>query len=296
MRAIKGLPSSAPPTSLEVAASALQGGYRGTGVLVMLLLGLVLVALVVTAALPLSDPTNATAQDNVRLARSVIGFLALSVLGLGLVASVFAFGWEGYVPRRTGAQRLALEGTLLVGPGVAAAVSVIAERWTRSRSAARTLVLGSLAVVTALGLTTSAYLSEPLARQRPDRETLAALSSLDLPRGSVVLTNAYTEGFLARVTGASGLLEGRAPYTYPELLDRANTLLRGGQEYFASPRRSFEFLEEHGVDYLVVTDRRSFALGTSNVFRTPVRRPALATDPRLRLVLRTDDVAVFEVL
>jgi hypothetical protein len=122
------------------------------------------------------------------------------------------------------------------------------------------------------------------------------LSSLDLPRGSVVLTNAYTEGFLARVTGVSGLLEGRAPYTYPELLDRANTLLRGGQEYFASPRRSFEFLEEHGVDYLVVTDRRSFALGTSNVFRTPVRRPALATDPRLRLVLRTDDVAVFEVL
>ena len=42
-------------------------------------------------------------------ARRVVSFTLVSLVGLLALASVFMFGWQGYVPRRTGASRIVLE-------------------------------------------------------------------------------------------------------------------------------------------------------------------------------------------
>ena len=61
--------------------------------------------------------------------------------------------------------------------------------------------------------------------QQPQASDVTALRASGLP-DSVVLTNAWTEGYVPQVMGARGLLDGRAPYTYPRVLVRANHLLR----------------------------------------------------------------------
>jgi len=53
------------------------------------------------------------------VARRVVAFTLVSLVGLIAAASVFMLGWHGYVPRRTGASRLVMEASLL-GPSLVA--------------------------------------------------------------------------------------------------------------------------------------------------------------------------------
>lgn len=154
------------------------------------------------------------------------------------------------------------------------------------------------AVVVALlaVLPSSTASADAVQPQRPDRDDLRALSGLGIPEGSVVLTNAYVEGFVERATPATGLLDGRAPYTYPDLLARADTLLRDAQDFFAHPHQARAFLDEHGVDYVAVATRGTWSLGTSNVFRSRTHVMALDRDRRLELLLDLPDLRVYRVL
>ena len=81
---------------------------------------------------------------------------------------------------------------------------------------------------------------------------MSALQRLGLSSDSVVLTNAYTEGYVAQVMGATGLLDGRAPYTYPTVLTRANRLLREAKTFYRAPVTTSTSWTENHVSYVVV--------------------------------------------
>ena len=124
---------------------------------------------------------------------------------------------------------------------------------------------------------------------------MRALERLDLPSDAVVLTNAYTEGYVAEVMGATGLLEGRAPYTDAMVLNRANRLLREAKTFYRRPCHNAEFLAENDVSYVVVAKRGSFALATPNVFARNVPPQRLGNCPGLTPVLTTSDLRVYKV-
>jgi hypothetical protein len=134
-----------------------------------------------------------------------------------------------------------------------------------------------------------------VARQRPAPSDVQGLASLDIPPDAVILSNAYTEGYLAQVTGAQGLLEGRAPYTFPDVLTRANALLREAKAFYAAPRRNLDFLERNRVSYVLVSERRSFSVGTDNVFAPRARTGRLDASPALTRVLSTPGLVVYRV-
>ena len=70
----------------------------------------------------------------------------------------------------------------------------------------------------------------------------------------MVLANGYTEGFIPDLTGAQGLLDGRAPYTFDSQLHRANGLFRGAQAFFTDPAQHWGFLADNHVSWVVVGD------------------------------------------
>jgi hypothetical protein len=153
------------------------------------------------------------------------------------------------------------------------------------------------AVVTVLAGLAGVVRSDILVRQHPSRAELALVRSAIRPQpGTFVLANAYTESYFKQVAGADALLDGRAPYTFPPLLQRSNRLLREAQAFFLSPRRHADFLDRNHVSYVVVTGRRAQALGTSNVFRSGVDQRGIRTSPRLEQVARARTVQVYRVL
>jgi hypothetical protein len=280
VRAIQGRPPSLPPDNQQIASNAVNGLYQGTGVWVGPLLAVATIVLMVGA---IRQP----------LARQTLVFTLVSLAGLTIVASAFALGWSSYVPRRTGTQRLVQEATLLVGPYIACALACVpffTLRVTWQKLTTAILVVG----LCCAGLTASLRLEGIFARQRPDEGIAQALEELELPADAVVLTNAYTEGYIHQVTGAEGLLEGRAPYTFPRVLRRANSLLREAQAFFLDPAAHLAFLDKNHVSYVVVSDRDSYSLGTSNVFANP--RPALLDKFRaLEPVLTQPGLSVYRV-
>jgi hypothetical protein len=124
---------------------------------------------------------------------------------------------------------------------------------------------------------------------------MQALQDLNVPPDAVVLTNAYTEGFVQQVMGAEGLLEGRAPYTFPRALVRANALLREAAAFYEHPCENRRFLNENKVDYVLVSERHSYSLGTGNVFELRVRHQTLAACPALHLVLSEPGLKVYRL-
>jgi hypothetical protein len=106
---------------------------------------------------------------------------------------------------------------------------------------------------------------DEIADQRPGRETLAALRDLDLPDDAVVLTNGYSEGLLAVVTGATGVLDGRAPYTDAPLLTRANTLLVQAKGVIDG---SGAYLPCTGITHVLVATDGGRTLGMPAAFAT----------------------------
>jgi hypothetical protein len=281
VRAIKGLPPSVPPTNQELATSAVSGAYSTTGWWV----GPVVAAATILLLL------GARRRP---VARQVLVFTLLSLVGVAAVAAVFAFGWSSYVPRRTGDQRLTQEATLLAGPFVACGLACLPFRRIRLTRRRVVPVITVLALC-AGGLVETSRIAEAVARQRPAPTDQQGLAGLEIPADAVMLSNAYTEGYIAQVTGARGLLEGRAPYTFPGVLARANALLREAQAFYAAPRRRLDFLERNDVSYVLVSERRSFSVGTDNVFAPRVRTRLLDTSPALTRVLSTPGLVVYRV-
>jgi hypothetical protein len=121
---------------------------------------------------------------------------------------------------------------------------------------------------------------DQLERQQPSRETLADLRHLGLSAHDLVLTNVYSEGFVTAL-GSHGVLDGRAPYSEPHALTRANHLLEQSVAFFMDPAKNPLPPGAKGVDYVLVATTPN-VLGTPLVF--PTAYAALDHAPGLRLV------------
>lgn len=237
------------------------------------------------------------------VARRVTAFTLVSLLGLLAVASVFMLGWHGYVPRRTGASRLMMEASLLAPPFLAVGLECLAVeasarrggRFLRTPSRRLVGVLTALAALVACGVSTMVRESNYDDGLAPSREQLAVWSSLPLTGDDVVLANGYTEGFIPDVTGAQGLLDGRAPYTFGDQLVRANRLLRAAHAFFADPQRHWGLLAEHDVTWLVVGEPGTYSLGTGNIWTSPHTLVALNACTGLDRVVTSRSLTVFRV-
>jgi len=235
--------------------------------------------------------------------RRVVLFALVSLVGLMAAASVFMFGWHGYVPRRTGASRMVMEASLLGPPFLATGLEGLAREISARRpgqflgTRPRRLVraVAALAALSACGLTTMVRVADYDERFSPSREQLGTWASLPLTSDDVVLANGYTEGFIPDVTGAQGLLDGRAPYTFDDQLHRANGLLRAAHAFFAHPHQRWDFLAKNDVSWVVVGQPGSWALGTGNIWTAPPTAADLSRCPGLARVVEDPTLSVFRV-
>jgi hypothetical protein len=150
-------------------------------------------------------------------------------------------------------------------------------------------------VFCALGLRNSAMHASALSDAPPRASDVKALRQVGVPADSMVLTNAWTQGYIPQVMGARGLLDGRAPFTYPRVLERANHLLRKARYFFQHPCRNIDFLHKHDVSYVVVVQRDTHALSTSNLVAKHVDPTTLDACPELTRVAATPHLTVFRV-
>jgi hypothetical protein len=234
--------------------------------------------------------------------RRAVAFALLSLLGILLVASVFMLGWQGYVPRRTGASRLVAEASLLGPPllaiGLGCAVSSV-RAWLGRQRLATYRWLGDivvLAVVAVCGWTSLSDVAAYDDGMAPSRAQLAVWRSLPLTRSDVVLANGYTEGFIPDLTGAQGLLDGRAPYTFDAQLKRANGLLRGARAFYGDPAGHWDFLAQNHITWVVVGVPGTWSLGTNNVWDVPDATRDLARCAGLQRVTGDPTLSVFRVV
>jgi hypothetical protein len=280
VRAIRGQPPSQPPSNRQMVTSTVRSLYHGIGLWAALVLAVTTIVLVV-----------AWRRWE---ARRTLAFVLLALVGLAAVAAIFAFGWSSYVPRRTGAQRFVQEASLLMGPYVAVALASVP--FPDQRFEWRKLMSGAAVVVLcAAGFTQSSRLENILAVQRPSRTAEEGLARMNISPDAVVLSNAYTEGYIGQVTGANGLIEGRAPYTFPRVLRRANSLLREARAFYKAPAAHLGFLEKEHISYVLVSKGDSYSLASNNVFAKRVKLSALDASPRLRAVRSFDGLQVYRV-
>jgi hypothetical protein len=123
------------------------------------------------------------------------------------------------------------------------------------------LVLAALTALVAVPLPPAANAGpDDAARDRPPILTATGYEAYrwigaNLPPGSHILANAWTEGVLGAVSGRIGLVDGPAMYlSDPAALTRATGLLLGARRTFAEPDGSAAstFLRREGVQYLLV--------------------------------------------
>jgi hypothetical protein len=285
VRAITGDLPSLPPTNRQMVNDAATHALQPAGTWLAVAVVVATIGIVVGLV---------TKQG---VARRALLFTLITLVGIAGVGAVFALGWSSYVPRRTGAQRMVQEATLAITPFVACGTACLMFLMGRRRGQVwRRFVSAALVVLSCgTGVFYSARAEQAVRYQRPLPSDVSALRGLELPADSVVLTNAYTEGYVAQVMGATGLLDGRAPYTYPTVLTRASGLLREAKTFYRRPCRDLGFLHENHVSYVVVTHRKSFALGTNNVFARAVGPQRLDACPELTAVLRSPRLLVYRV-
>lgn len=284
IRAIRGDPPSHPPSNAYLLRTAITSVFEQSGWWAFASMSVATIVLV------------ACALRGSGTARRTLVFSLCSLAVLAAIASFFAFNWTSYVPRRTGSSRLAQEASLLVGPYVACGLSCGLGALRPAQLAQRR---GPIAVVVLIALGTAAFTSSwrlagVLQNQRPSPADLRALARLHLPRAAVVLTNAYTEGYIEMVSGAQGLLEGRAPYTYPRVLARANRLLNQAHDFYGQPARHLDFIRANDVSYVAISSPGSFSLASSS-FVAGAHRRALERCPGLTPILSRPHLVVYSV-
>lgn len=253
-RSAANLLGDARPSNVSMARASFRRGFLGLGwPWHVSLAGLALVGFGVVALSGGSEPR--------RTSRRFLAFAAGSVVAVIFVSAIFARAWDTYVPNRTGVARLVpllwFLLPLMVGIGLA---------FVRGRTVRR-IVIGAVGLMVVLLLVHGVPDQRRYASQQPSAASLAALTQLDLPRGALVLSNAYTEGVLRLAVGAPGLLEGRAPYTERRLLRRANGLLANASEFFASPDPKRP-IPGRGVTHVLVATGPGWTLTTPYVMPT----------------------------
>ena len=277
-------PTPAPSAS-RLVTDSLQDLYGDRTIAVVAVLVVAAVAVVAAALRRRGESRRETARP---LVFGVLG--AALMLGVGCL---FVLMWDTYVPRRTGSQRLFLEATLVVPVFLAGAAAAIVAL-VGERRPLRHIVTGGLLVLAVGGGILSAYeLRQQADDWRADAEDRAALESVAIPPDAVVVANAYTEGYLHHVTGATALLEGRAPYTFPDQLDRSLRLLQEAKRFYADPAANREFLDRHDVDYVLLSDPDSFSVTSANTFDDAVGADRLRALPELREVVSSEGLVVF---
>ena len=110
-----------------------------------------------------------------------------------------------------------------------------------------------------------------------------------------MLSNARTAGTWEATTGRRALTEGHALFLRQELLDRVLPVLFAANDFFAEPSANRDFLDEQGIDYLVVVEPDVW-VGTAGP-----RRPqegdaeAVAALPGVEPLVRDRWVSIFSV-
>jgi hypothetical protein len=237
---------------------------------------------IATAGIAISVGLLMRRRNTVRLV--VRGLLVAAFIGA--ICAAFQLGWETYVPRRTGATRILGAGLVLLPLVGSVAVAVVGSDRVRHALVAAWLSLGVLAV----GVSASTVWG--IRTWQPSRSALSGLRSIDLPPNSLVVTNAFSEGFVPAVLGRPGITDGRGPYLEGEqLLRRATRILDEAHQFFARPAERWPALRNRGVTHVLVgTKDRMF--GTSQLF--PVDMNALTALPDLRLVKRGDGFLLYQ--
>jgi hypothetical protein len=273
--AIQALPYSHPPSGFQLAPPWVFDGFN-------LAPGWpywTLIAATVAGALVMVVRGRREVRE--ALATSIVFWILVLV-----VVMVIVTHWDTFVPRRTGGQRALQLAPIMLPVLIAVLMSSL------QRNLRRWGVVTVLSALSAFAFVSSMQIADAGAIQRPSAQTVAELEALKLPAKSTVLTNAYTEGAVERTLGARGLLEGRAPYTFPSLLTRANRQLRDAQRFFANPVANASVLDRYSVDYVLISDRR-WSMSNGYVFK--VNTDLLKRQARLRHVETFDDAILYRV-
>jgi hypothetical protein len=262
------LVSRPAPSAAEAARRGITRGFIGWGAWWYLAVVVVTLVLLLAVAWRGRAALRTAAREYVAMSIVVItGCVAVSVW--------FAVRWSTYVPTRTGWGRIVPLTFALLPAAIALVVSAVSDKRVRAIAVAVVLVLGVATMVHGRDY------YDQLERQQPARDTLAALRDLRLSPNDLVLTNAYSEGFVGAVPGARGVLDGRAPYSEPAALNHANQLLEQSVGFFADPAKHPLPPDAKGIDDVLVATSPS-VLGTPLLF--PTNAAALDALPGLKLV------------
>jgi hypothetical protein len=275
-----------PPSAKAIADGSLRRGFIGLSwTWLAALAALVALALVLRAIVAHRPEDRASA-------RQVLALLAVTTVVVVAICFVFALNWQTFVPRRTGFGRLLqmLPIILPVGAGVAIGGAVVTAKSEAGRRV--TVIVPAIALILALvvfghGLADT----DALKLQQPPRDTLSSLRHLALPRDAEVLTNSYSEGIVPVAAGARGVLDGRAPYTDPRLLTRANALLTAARKFFAQPGAP---LPCRNITHVLVATDANWRLATPSLF--PTDYPALDRRPDLALASTSPGYRFYRVV
>ena len=202
---------------------------------------------------------------------------------------------DTYVPQRVGGRRL-MPYELFVPVIAATVVLWAADRWLRPAWARLSMPWARLIPVILGMVVVVAVIAVPADRRETEEPGLTRLGSgaydwmrANLPPGSRVLANAYTDGSLNFLSGDLGILDGRAVYLEdPEFLSETTSLLLGARRFFLDPRDSaaVAFLADENVEYLLVVGPRGTSSDLAGYRPFPTNFDALTQDSRYTLVQR----------
>jgi hypothetical protein len=210
------------------------------------------------------------------------------------VAALFSYRFDTAVPGDWGARRLFQYAALVPGllvPGLLEALARPLALRRRAVQAGLSVLAGVLAIVAAV---------DRIPDERLDPRARAGLGVIDqvaanVPCGARMLVNARTAGTWEATTGRRAVTEGHAVFLRPELLERILPVLIGANEFFADPAANRSFLDEQGIEYLVVVSPWPW-VGTTGP-REPERgdADAIAALPGVEPVVRDRRVSIFRV-
>jgi hypothetical protein len=250
----------------------------------------------------------AAVRGDRRMQRLVITW-SLFALGVFVGAFVLWSLYDTYVPARAGPRRIlsfyaiALAGALAGALWLLlrSAIRLLQRRTGRSAAARRSVALGGHIVALVLGFVLASWLTPQQSALSEGRglsqDGYQAMTWMrdNLPPGSVVMANTYTDGSVGAVTGLIGWLDGRAPYLEdPEWLDAAITRLRGARDFYFDP---IFYGPPEGVDY-VIAGRTEDLAGYFTWEPDEQSWEALNTYERLELVrsFRDDELVLWRVV
>ncbi|MFZ4584521.1 MAG: hypothetical protein ACOYNI_04760 [Acidimicrobiia bacterium] len=279
MLASSGDLASVPPGNLQMLRTAVGSGFFG-----LHRWPLAVVALL--AAVGLGWLAWRGAPKDRQAARAFIVFGTTTTLVVLASCVVIGASADTWVPRRTGYLRVAALLVVLAPLALGVLLSALRRRtWFASGCAAVSAVL-------ALALFAGRNEMSAVRNARPTAADQRALRELDIPSDAVVLTNAYTEGFVPASLTAAGLVDGRAPYTPRADLERANRIMADVRAYLINPELDRLDLRNAGVTHVLAADR-SWSLGTPYGFATD--RAGLDRDPQLRKLTQREGYTLYEV-